>query len=83
MSVIETILALSRAYGAAEDIEPKTVSWRVFRDSKKLAALESPNGDIQTRRADAALQWFSDNWPDGTPWPDGIERKPVSRTEAA
>lgn len=83
MTVIETILALARAYGAAEGIEPKTVSWRVFKDSKKLAALESPTGDIQTRRAEATLQWFSDNWPDGAAWPEGVDRKPVSDEEAA
>jgi hypothetical protein len=73
MSGIDQLLTLARAYGAAMGLEPSTVSWRVFGDTKKLAAIES-GADIQVRRYERAVQWFSDNWPDGADWPAGVER---------
>lgn len=69
MSAIDDLLTLADAYGRAERIETTTVSWRVFGDTKKLGALKHGK-DIQVKRFEAALQWFSDHWPDGTPWPD-------------
>lgn len=72
MSQIEQILTLARAYAEAEGVELKTVSWRVFGDTKKLRALEG-GGDLYTGRATAALEWFRENWPEGAVWPDGIE----------
>lgn len=63
MQTIEHLLRLADAYkqaaGVAEDI---TVSYRVFGDTKKLAALRA-GGDITTRRFNAAIAWFGENWP--------------------
>jgi hypothetical protein len=81
MSGIDRLLILARAYAAAENVEISTVSTRVFDDGKKLAALES-GADIQLRRAERALQWFSDRWPAGVEWPEGIER-PAAQQEAS
>ena len=82
MSIIESILSLSRAYAKAEKVSLTTVSWRVFGDTKKLRALES-GGDLQTKRAASALQWFSDNWPARAHWPEGVDRPPASQSEVA
>lgn len=73
MNAIERLLLLARAYGGAENLEPSTVSWRVFGDTKKLAALESGR-DIQVKRLEAAIQWFSDHWPENADWPDSVPR---------
>lgn len=84
MSGIEHLLTLARTYGAAVGIEQATVSSRVFDDGKKLGAIEQ-GSDIQVRRLERALQWFSDHWPEGIDWPAGIERpaQTVALLEAA
>jgi len=74
MTGIADLLAVARAYATAEHLALATVSDRVFRDGKKLAALEDGIADIQTRRAEKAMQWFSDNWPPRTPWPKRVAR---------
>lgn len=82
MDAIQRLLTLARAYGDAEQIGLSTVSWRVFGDTKKLAALED-GADIQIGRYEKAMQWFSDNWPEKTRWPKGIDRPPVTEPQAA
>ncbi|MBL3571805.1 hypothetical protein BV509_20575 [Rhodovulum sulfidophilum] len=74
MQTIEHLLRLADAYKQAASIaEDTTVSYRVFGDTKKLAALRA-GGDITTRRYRAAIAWFEDNWPNGShpaPTPTG------------
>ena len=85
MSGIDRLLMLARAFAEAQGLELSTVSWRVFGDTKKLGALEH-GADIQVRRCESALQWFSDHWPDGLAWPDGVPRptsQPASAIESA
>lgn len=81
MSGIDQLLTIARQYAAAEKIELSAVSWRVFGDSKKIGAIEA-GADIQVRRQERAVQWFSDNWPDNAKWPKGIQR-PASTVTAA
>ena len=73
MASIAYLLTLAHAYAAAEGIELKTVSWRVFGDGKKLDALEG-GSDIQLGRYNSALDWFSENWPEEAAWPDDVPR---------
>lgn len=73
MNAIDSLLMLARRYAEAEKLDLSTVSWRALGDTKKLAALESGR-DIQVKRCDAAVQWFSDHWPAGTEWPRQIHR---------
>ncbi len=73
MNAIEQLLTLARQYAASEKLDLSTVSWRSLGDTKKLAALESGR-DIQVRRCDAAIQWFSDHWPASLAWPAGVVR---------
>lgn len=77
MMHIADLLALADEYLRVDPVEDKTLSSRVFADSKKLTSLRS-TGDITTTRFNAAVQWFSDNWPDGAVWPKGITRPKVA-----
>lgn len=77
MITIAHLLALADEFERVEVIEDKTLSFRVFGDSKKLAALRA-EADIQTRRFNTAVQWFSDNWPTGAVWPVSIARPKVA-----
>lgn len=81
MSAIEDLLELSRAYIQAAGVEPSTLSSRMFNDGKKLAAIEAGR-DIQVMRYERAMQWLSDNWPEGADWPRSIPRPPVKASMA-
>jgi hypothetical protein len=81
MGPIQRLLLLAKAYGSAAEIELSTVSWRVFGDTKKLAALET-GSDIQVGRYEKAVQWFSDNWPERARWPAAVQR-PAPKPERA
>ncbi|WP_439398987.1 hypothetical protein ACRQ5Q_16705 [Bradyrhizobium sp. PMVTL-01] len=73
MDSIDSLLKVARAYAAAEGIDLSTASWRALGDTKKLSAMEQ-GADIQVRRFEKTMSWFSDNWPANTEWPEGIER---------
>jgi len=68
-----SILSVVDAYAAATGAEDTTISSRVFADGKKIDAMRR-GGSITLRRANEAIQWFSDNWPEGADWPSDIHR---------
>lgn len=72
MTGIEQLLAVADAYAKSEGLDLSTVSWRALGDTKKLGAIVR-GADIQVRRLERTLQWFSDNWPE-TDWPEGVPR---------
>lgn len=68
-SLIETIERFALLAGR----EPSAVATRIFNDGKRWGVL-SRGGDLNTRTYEAAMQWLSDNWPDGAEWPAGVAR---------
>lgn len=68
MFQISHLLSLADEYQRVTSIEDKTLSFRVFGDSKKLASLRATS-DITTARFNAAILWFATHWPDGAVWP--------------
>lgn len=61
----DQLIALADAYKAAAGIDrDQTVSYRVFGDSKKLAAMRK-GGGITVDRFNASIAWFRENWPSG------------------
>lgn len=74
MSALDHLLTVAAEYARAEGIELKTVSWRVFGDGKKLEAIRDTGADIQVRRYERAVAWFSANWPKAAVWPVDIHR---------
>lgn len=80
MAGIESLLTVARQYAAIEGVPLSTVSSRAFGDGKKLAAIER-GADIQVRRLEKAMQWFSDHWPPAD-WPMEISRPEPSPAEA-
>lgn len=73
MSATDSLIRLARLYGDAQGIETKTVSWRLFNDSKKLAAIQA-GADLSVRRLDHAMNYLSANWPATVQWPADITR---------
>lgn len=73
---IDHLITVADEYGRAAQVEEKTVSSRVFQDSKKLAAIRG-GSDITVGRYNAALGWFSQNWPVDAAWPHDVPRPAV------
>lgn len=82
MDPISSLLRLADLYASSEGIELSTVSWRVFGDTKKMAALRN-GADIQVRRFEGALAWFSAHWPESAEWPAELARPEPAQPEAA
>ncbi len=60
---ISTLLEVSARYGeVAGGLPAKTVSHRVFRDSKLLDRLQG-GAEITVGRYNMAMCWFARNWP--------------------
>ncbi|MDB5603540.1 MAG: hypothetical protein JWP25_440 [Bradyrhizobium sp.] len=83
MSSIDALLSVAHAYAAAEQIDLSTVSWRALGDTKKLTMIQDDNRDIQVRRLEKAMQWFSDHWPEGAVWPAGVDRPALQVEQVA
>lgn len=82
MNELAHLTKLADAFIAAiPDLKEVTLSHRVFGDSKKLAAIRD-GADITVSRFNAAVMWFSENWPEDAEWPEGVA-KPVPTQEAA
>lgn len=77
---IDHLLTVADEYRRAAKVEDKTISSRVFQDSKKLTAIRG-GSDITVGRYNAALEWFSANWPDDAVWPHDVPR-PVAEVAA-
>jgi hypothetical protein len=81
MSGIDSLLKVARRYGEAEGVPLTTVSSRALNDGKKLSALEG-GADINVKRLERALVWFSANWPVETEWPDEVARPEIDEARA-
>lgn len=80
MSLRDQLLTVARRYAEIEGVPLSTVSSRVLNDGKKLTALEE-GADITVGRFEAALTWFSENWPSGD-WPADIARPAAAEARA-
>ncbi len=81
MSGIDSLLSVARRYGEAEGVPLTTVSSRALNDGKKLSALEG-GADINVKRLERALVWFSSNWPSGAEWPADVARPAFEEVRA-
>lgn len=69
MKQISDLIRVIDTFKSAADIAADTtVSYRIFGDSKKLAALRD-GAEISVGRFNAAVTWLSENWPETTAQP--------------
>ncbi len=73
MNLIANILAVANAYCGHTGLSRSRVATIVFNDGKKLDLI-ARGADLNTRRYEKAMLWFSANWPEALAWPTGIER---------
>jgi hypothetical protein len=81
MIQIAHLLSLADAFQQAAPVSDTTLSFRIFRDSKKLGALRA-GSDITTGRFNDAIVWFSENWPASAVWPVAVPRPSMTETAA-
>lgn len=73
MSTIHHILTCASAFAEARGVSEARVSTLVFNHGARIKLLRE-GADLRMRSADAAMQWFSDHWPEGVDWPAGVPR---------
>jgi len=81
MDLRKQLLVVIEAFAAARILSVARVSTMAFNHGTMHQRLVE-GADITVGRLELAMQWFSDNWPDGAAWPEGIARPP-RKTEAA
>lgn len=75
------LLLLATTFAGVSQSTLPTIGRLALNDNTFFHRLKSGDG-FTVRTADKLLQWFSDNWPENTEWPEGIER-PVKTGVAA
>lgn len=77
---IEQFFTLVAAYAEHTGLAEATISKRLFNDQKRIAMLrDDEDRDVGIRKVAKAVEWLSENWPQGKPWPKGIPRPEVKR----
>jgi hypothetical protein len=84
MTLREELVIVADSYGAARNIGRQRVSSIVLQRGSTLQKLADGAADVTTVTFERAMQWFSDNWPADTDWPEGVARPaPAEIVEAA
>lgn len=81
-NLLAQLLSVSEAYCATSGIGRQRLSTLMLGAGHRLETIAA-GGDLKTGTYEKALQWLSDNWPDGAEWPVGIERPEAKPAEAA
>lgn len=82
MTLREALITVSDTYGEAMKIGRQRVSTIVLQRGATLQRIADGEADVVTSTFERAMQWFSDNWPEGHDWPGSVPR-PTPRLEAA
>lgn len=69
----EQIIKLGAYLAAHECVTHWAISTRICGKGDFLSKLMK-GGDLKTRTADRAFQWFSDHWPADLEWPSDVPR---------
>jgi len=76
MIQITHLIEAADAFCAARSVSLSTLSSRMFNDGGKLPGIKAGAG-ITVARYNAALVWLSNNWPENTAWPAGVDRPAI------
>ena len=77
--ITERFLALARAYIGSTGLALSTLGRLAGGHGSFFT--RAAQGRVTVRRVEEAIQWFSNNWPAGLPWPEDIPRPdPTSRS---
>ncbi|WP_309086431.1 hypothetical protein [Chelativorans sp.] len=83
MMLKQQLLLVSDAYSALVGLSRSRVSTIVLNRGSTLDAIAQGRADITTGTFEKAMLWFSENWPDDSAWPAGVERPCRTEEDAA
>ena len=69
----DQLIAVSDSYAAHRGLSRARISTIVFSSGMALDRIVAGR-DLNTGSFERAMQWFSENWPDGAVWPDDVPR---------
>jgi hypothetical protein len=77
------LIAVADGFAAHRGLSRARVSTLVFNSGTALNRIAAGR-DLNTKRWERAMLWFSRNWPEGAEWPAGVARPaPACSPEAA
>ncbi|MBD9445781.1 MULTISPECIES: hypothetical protein [unclassified Rhizobium] len=82
MTLREQLILVSDTFGQARGLGRQRVSTIVLNRGSTLDGVAIGEKDVTTGTFERAMQWFSDNWPEGAEWPTDVGR-PQPVMEAA
>lgn len=77
-----SLLDLAAIYSSARGIKISTLARLAAGDWRFFNHLLDEDRTFTARKYDDVVRWFSDNWPDGAPWPENVDRPPVKEDAA-
>lgn len=83
MNMRQQIIAVSDAWCAATGRSRATLSTILLNKGPRLDQIAAGQADLVTGTFERAMQWFSDEWPKGATWPQGVARPAPRAIEAA
>lgn len=83
MKLRDQLVKAADCYGAALGIGRQRVSTVVLNRGATLDGIADGTKDCGTVTFERAMQWLSDNWPEGAEWPSSVARPAPSIPEAA
>ncbi len=69
----DNLAACAAAFAGARGLELSTIGRLAAGDSRFFSRL-TEGKTFTARKYDDVIQWFSDNWPAGAEWPEGVAR---------
>lgn len=73
MKLRDQLISATDMYCRAAGMSRARLSTVLLSGGRRLADIEA-GGDIGVNRFEQAMQWLSDNWPDGAQWPREVPR---------
>lgn len=84
MTLRDELIKVADSFGAAMSIGRQRVSTIVLQRGATLQKIADGTADVTTGTFERAMQWFSNNWPEGAEWPETVARpEPQVIQEAA
>ena len=75
------LLACASAYAEARSVSLSTIGRLAAGDWRFFDRVEEGSTTFTARKYDEVIGWFSDRWPEETPWPSEVVRPEISVDE--
>lgn len=77
------LMACASAYSAAREVSLATLGRLAAGDWRFFDRLDDNEKTFTARKYDEVIRWFSDRWPEGSPWPESVARPEPAETARA